>query len=39
MGGISGEGVGVGFLNTASRGGKEGGGWGGAVAMGRGCGW
>ena len=37
MGGISGEGVGVGFLNTVSRGGKDGGG--GVAVIGGGCGW
>ena len=37
MGGISGEGVGVGFINTVSRGGKGGGG--GVAVIGGGCGW
>ena len=37
MGGISGDGVGGGFLNTVSRGGKGGGG--GVAVIGEGCGW
>ena len=37
MGGISGDGVGVGFLNTVSRGGKGGGGV--VAVIGGGCGW
>ena len=39
MGGISGDGVGVGFLNTVSRGGKGGGGGGGVAVIGGGCWW